>query len=191
MKLRFSATIAVLFIAAGVLIGYGRYQKAHHVTTTFQSVVGAAEAKNSVQPPKKDIAGKPVRIQLPSLKLDLAVIDGYYNTKAKTWTLTNDKVQYATITPLANNQGGNTFIYGHNRRGVFATLSHIKAGEKAIITTDNGHVFTYVFRSSLETDPYDASLFTYRGAPILTLQTCSGLWYQNRQLFTFDLEKVS
>jgi hypothetical protein len=38
--------------------------------------------------------------------------------------------------------------------------------------------------------PTDATLFEYKGKPILTIQTCSGVWYQNRQLFTFDLERT-
>jgi LPXTG-site transpeptidase (sortase) family protein len=95
--------------------------------------------------------------------------------------------QYATVTVQPNNKEGNTFIYAHNRVGVFHTLSRINVGDTVIITTDNGHTLTYKFRTSYETNPNDTSLFSYKGAPILTLQTCSGVWYQNRQLFTFDL----
>lgn len=190
-KLRFGLTIALLFIAAMSLVGYDRLVRSNRSQGSFQAVISQSKVQAAVAPTPQKIEGKPVRIQIPSLNLDLQVINGYYYEKSRSWTLTNDKVQYATITPLANNQAGNTFIYGHNRPGVFSTLRKIKIGEQAIITTDNGHQFTYVFRSSLETDPNDASLFTYQGSPILTLQTCSGLWYQNRQLFTFDLEKVS
>jgi len=73
---------------------------------------------------------------------------------------------------------------------VFSTLNRIKPGDEAIITTDNGHRFTYKFRAAYETNPSDDSLFHYQGSPILTVQTCSGLWYQNRQLFTFNFENV-
>jgi len=136
------------------------------------------------------IEGKPVRIRIPSLNIDLPVIDGYHNLKTQTWTLTKNKVQYAVDTPLANNIEGNTFLYGHNRHEVFRSLSKIKLGAEAIIETDNGHTFTYVFKGALETTPDDSSLFRYQGKPILTVQTCSGAWYQNRQLFTFDLKDV-
>jgi LPXTG-site transpeptidase (sortase) family protein len=136
------------------------------------------------------IQGEPTRIVIPSVNIDIPVTDGYYNAAAKVWTLTLDKAQYAVMTPQPNNKSGNTFIYGHNRAQVFNRLPRIQAGAIATIYTDNGHVFTYTFRDSRTTDPSDASLFEYEGAPILTLQTCTGLLYQNRQLFTFDLTGV-
>lgn len=138
------------------------------------------------------IGGTPVRIQIPSLNIDLAVIPGYYNAKSQTWTLTTNKVQYATITPEANNQAGNTFLYGHYRSNVFANLHRIQSGASAIITTDNGHKFTYTLSAVHVVSPSDsASVFNYQGAPILTVQTCTGLFFQNRQLFTFDLSGVA
>jgi LPXTG-site transpeptidase (sortase) family protein len=191
----------VLLIAGFLLLGIGlglgysplsSYWHEKHVaqvlTVPFSQAASAGAPH--VNPPTQVVSGKPVRIQIPSLSIDLQVIDGQYNAHNKTWTLTKDKAQYATATPLANNAEGNTFIYGHNRKGVFNTLNRIKPGSTATITTDNGHVFTYKFRSAFETNPSDQSLFEYRGAPILTVQTCSGLWYQNRQLFTFDFVNV-
>lgn len=144
----------------------------------------------AAKPGPNVISGNPVHIDIPSLNLSLPVIPGYYNAQTHAWTLTTDKVQYAVITPLPNNAGGNTFLYGHYRWGLFASLHVIKPGAEVSITTDNGHVFMYRFISSRETSPYDDSLFKYQGKPILTIQTCSGLFFQNRQLFTFDLERV-
>jgi sortase (surface protein transpeptidase) len=197
MKLRYITTITTFFIAAGLLIGYGPYMQYRRnnapaiVTTTFSAASGAVLSASTDQPASAVlptiIEGTPVRITIPSLAIDLKVLNGYYDTTKKTWTLTQDMAQYATITPKANNVKGNTFIYGHDIYAVFARLRRIKHGNQAIIYTDNGHVLTYEFRSSLETNPYDDTLFSYRGAPILTLQTCSGIWSQNRQLFTFDL----
>lgn len=135
-------------------------------------------------------AGKPVRIVVPSVNVDLNVADGLYNQKTGKWTLSNDKAHYAMITPFANNIEGNTFIYGHNRRSVFAPLLKLKVGEKAYVYTDNKKVFEYTLRSYKDVDPTDASLFAYEGKPILTLQTCSGTWYQDRRLFTFDFISV-
>jgi sortase (surface protein transpeptidase) len=136
------------------------------------------------------ISGTPVELQLPSLGLDLQVINGAYNPTTKTWTLTSDKVQYAVITPPPNNTSGDTFIYGHYRSGVLATLHTIKPGAQAVVVTANGHTFTYTFTGSRVTDPSDTSVFSYQGAPILTIQTCTGLFFQNRQLFTFSLSGV-
>ena len=141
--------------------------------------------------PAMPISGKPVRIQIPSLAIDLPITDGSYNARTKKWTLTTNKVQYAVNTPLANNQSGSTFLYGHNRREVFRSLLKIKLGAEATITADNGHTFTYKFTGALVTTPSDTSLFNYQGPPILTVQTCSGAFYQDRQLFTFALVQAA
>ena len=98
-------------------------------------------------------------------------------------------MHYAVNTPLANNREGNTFIYGHNRKDVFRKLSGVKAGDEAVITTDNGHTFVYRFKAAYETNPNDATVFQYQGPSILTVQTCSGMRFENRQLFTFTFDR--
>lgn len=143
------------------------------------------------QPDRPLVSGKPVRIVIKRLKIDLQIVDGYYNTTDQSWTLTSDKAQFATNTPISNNKSGNTFIYGHNNNAVFSKLIELRSGDTVKVYTDNNFVFTYTYRSSVETSPTDDSLFKYEGPAILTLQTCSGLWYQNRQLFTFDFVRVS
>lgn len=137
------------------------------------------------------LTGTPTHISIPSVGIDLQVIPGYYYPKTNSWTLSLTDAQYATMTAPANNGEGLTFIYAHYRLNVFYTLPKVQPGAQAIITTDNGHTFTYTFRNSIITEPTDTSLFTYQGKPILVLQTCTGLWYQNRQLFTFDLSKAA
>ena len=137
------------------------------------------------------IGGEPVKISIPSLDINLPVIPGYYDKQTQTWTLTIDKVQYATMTPQPNNQSGDTFLYGHYRANIFATLHDIHSGAKAIITTSNHHTFYYQLAGVRVVNPNDSSsVFNYKGKPILTVQTCTGLFFQNRQLFTFDLIKV-
>lgn len=133
------------------------------------------------------ISGHPSRIRIPNQNIDIEVIDGIYNPQAKTWTLTPDKAQFAVMTPEPNNSAGNTFIYGHNTKQVFARLLSAKAGDLAIVETSNGHKFTYQLNSSRQTVPTDDSLFEYQGPPILTLQTCSGANFQYRYLLTFQL----
>jgi len=136
------------------------------------------------------IAGKPSNISLPSQGIDLAVADGEYNQKTGEWTLTKDKAHFAVISRNPNNYSGNTFIYGHNTDKVFKRLQSVKTDDIAQINTENGYRFTYKYRRSVEVSPRDTSIFSYEGPAILTLQTCSGLWDQSRQLLTFDLEKV-
>jgi LPXTG-site transpeptidase (sortase) family protein len=137
------------------------------------------------------VTGGPVRFQVPSLNMDLPVINGYYDSNSGAWTLTKNKVQYAAITPAPNNESGNTFLYGHYRKQVFARLHTIQPQSQAIVTTDNGHKFYYVLQNVETVSPADsAAVFNYQGAPILTVQTCTGLFFQDRQLFTFKLERV-
>lgn len=156
-----------------------------------QSFTAQQTQSTPVQPQQQAISGHPANISFPSVGINLPVIDGVYNPNTKDWTLTPNKAQYAAITSQPNNVGGNTFIYGHALPQVFGNLPNIKAGDKALVTTDNGYTFTYVFQHSIEVPPTDTSLFGYKGAPILTVQTCSGTWYQNRQLFTFTLQSVA
>jgi LPXTG-site transpeptidase (sortase) family protein len=190
-------TIGLGLIAVGLVLGWQPLMQTLHAPQPSSSSVSAAALTSVAAAPvtlntnQPLIEGRPVRIQLPSLGIDLAVINGYYDAATQSWTLTNNDAQYAVNTVLANNQEGNTFIYGHNRKQVFESLYKIQPGQHAIVYTDNNHVFTYEYTGSVVTSPNDDSLFTYQGPPILTLQTCSGLWYQNRQLFHFSLVSVS
>jgi LPXTG-site transpeptidase (sortase) family protein len=148
-------------------------------------------AKSHVKPSEPTISGHPTAISIPSVGINIPVIDGYYNQKTRDWTLSLDKAQFATPTVQPNNKQGNTFIYGHYRVGVFYTLPHIQPGAEATITTDNGYQFTYRFYQTYPTQPTDTSVLHYKGPPMLTLQTCSGSFYQNRQMYLFSLVSYS
>lgn len=185
-----------LCIASGAVISYGplqEYWQGKQVATALEIPFAEAVAANAPTPStesSKEESGKPSRVQIPSLGIDLSVAEGRYNENAKTWTLSKDKAHYAVNTPELNNTGGNTFIYGHNRKEVFQKLTRIKKGAEIVVIAKNGKQFIYHFANAYETHPNDDSLFKYEGAPILTLQTCSGMWFQNRQLFTFTFTEV-
>lgn len=134
------------------------------------------------------VSGKPFRLLVPDAGVDIAVADGTYNQNTKQWSLSLDKAHFATITSPANNETGNTYIYGHNRKGIFLNLGKLQNGAFAQVDTNNGYRFTYKLSKVQTVNPADTSVFAYQGPPILTLQTCSGAWYQNRQQFTFELE---
>lgn len=179
---------ALLFISGAGLLSL-QVIRNHQISQvvrppTGQVTTAVPQSSSSV------ISGQPTYLTIDSLHIALPVINGYYNSKTQTWVLTTDKAQYATITPLPNDRSGNTFIYGHYRSEVFASLHKITPGATATITTSNHRQFIYEFTSSHITDPNDDSLFHYQGPPILTLQTCTGLFFQNRQLFTFNLVRV-
>lgn len=188
-KLQLVAGIVLVAVGAGYA-GLHYYHTWKDQQSTVKPTHQPLQSNQAVDNGEPTISGNPTHISIPSVGIELSVVPGYYYPKSNTWTLTLDKAQYGTMTAPPNNKSGDTFIYAHYRWGVFYKLPKIAEGAEAIITTDNGHTFTYKFRSSIITTPQDTSIFTYKGKPILVLQTCNGLWYQNRQLFTFDLVKV-
>lgn len=185
MKTRITLGIGIVISLFGAVLGFKHGLAFAFNHTPPQQVV--APAKPSAYTPVDKLSGKPIRIVIPSVGIDIAVVDGFYNQRTQTWSLSETEAQYATITPLANTVEGNTFIYGHNRPAVFKSLLDAKAGASAMVYTDNGHQFIYKLRSWKATKPTDDSLFYYQGQPILTVQTCSGTFFQNRSLYTFDL----
>ncbi|HVX58326.1 MAG TPA: sortase [Candidatus Saccharimonadales bacterium] len=139
---------------------------------------------------KTKVSGIPVRIEIPSVGINLKVVPGYYNAQTELWTLSLNDAQFAQISAPANNEGGLTFIYGHYRSGVFMNLHLVTPGASAKLVTDNRHIFSYVFRRSITTVPQDTSFLSYEGKPIMVVQTCSGPHFENRQLFVFDFSEV-
>jgi len=137
------------------------------------------------------ITGIPIRLVVPSLNIDLPIDKGVYNPDNNSWTLSRTHAQFAELSSPANDQGGNTFIYGHRNKYVFLRLYRIKPAEKALVYTSNNHVFSYSFSGTERVAPSDVSIFNYLGPPILTIQTCSGDWNEWRQLFKFDFEEVT
>lgn len=185
-------TAGILMVIGGLLLGYAPFKR------IFDERQQKVSATGTIVPPTPEqsvvetafVGGKPIHLSIASVSYDGEVVDGNYNASDQSWTLSKDKAHFATPSKPANNKAGNTFIYGHNNKYVFAQLSKLKIGDQAIVTTDNGHRFIYEFYSLTVTDPQDTSLFTYSGPPVLTLQTCSGVWYENRSLYTFKLMEV-
>ena len=185
-NIRFIAPV-LLIVSGTFLLSGGYFYGAP--STEQPNKVAALSSPNPVKsaPAKVRLQGIPTRIVFPAQGIDLPVDKGYYNQAKQTWSLSGTRAQYAVMTSPANTDTGNTFVYGHNNKLVFGKLLKIKIGDVAIITTDNGHHFYYTYRSVSDVQPNDVSLFNYQGPPILTVQTCSGAWYQNRRLFVFDL----
>lgn len=187
-KLRFYFLIGLFFVLAGLLLS------SQHLIQSWQQRNSqpffTPPAHSTVSLKKPTISGVPAHIDIPGVNISDDIEPGYYDKASQTWSLSLTKAEYATVTPEPNNGNGNTFIYGHNRWAVFYKLLKVQVGDEAIITTTNNHKFIYKMVSQRDTKPTDTSLFTYQGPPILTLQTCSGLWYQNRTLFVFNLVQV-
>ncbi len=135
---------------------------------------------------KPIVSGKPVSISIPTLGIELPVVDGAYDPASRTWSLGKKTAQYAANTPLANDTAGNTFIYGHNNKYVFGSLLNIQPGDEIILTTAEGVRFYYKYRTSFDVKPHEVDSIKHQGAPMLTVQTCVGQYFEHRRMFQFD-----
>lgn len=135
----------------------------------------------------QDEASMPVSLTIPDADIEISVLPGYYNERSKQWTLTNNNAHFAMMSKMPNGISGNTFIYGHNRSSVFSRLANVTSGSKVYITTESGQTYIYEYRERYSTDPNDQTVLYFDGPARLTLQTCSGAFFQNRTLYIFDL----
>lgn len=195
-RLRFLLTTGGLYIGAVALMGYAGVVATPSRPTLATQPPAAVQKTTPPQagtPEPAVISGKPIRLVIPDAAIDLPIDEGYYDASSDSWTLSDSRLQYATMTMPANNHSGNTFIYGHGTDQVLAPLSRHTpaAGSPAQIYTDNGQIFTYIFQSAHDFTPDDTSIFNYDGPPILTVQTCTGAASEWRTMYTFTYEKVA
>jgi LPXTG-site transpeptidase (sortase) family protein len=194
-KLRFELTIGTLFIASSLLLGVGTafdqlgLSGRKHVDAQSQPAGFIPDSAIPTQTPKERIQGEPTQIRIPSVDVDLKVEPGYYDAASRSWTLTNN-AHFAAMSTQPNNIGGTTFVYGHNKRGVFAGLTDIKPGATAYISTASGKTFVYRYSAQNTVSPDDVWVLQNTARPTLLLQTCTGAWFQNRTLYTFEFVEV-
>jgi len=190
MNFRFNIIIGILFILVGGLIGsdyiINYVRELHTHASSAPQIVLPAVSDKAQQQSTRDIA-LPTNVAIPSLDISVSVDPGYYDTTTQTWTLSDTKAFFATISTPPNSTGGNTYIYGHNRGNIFNPVNTAELGTAAVITTSDKKSFTYTLSAVHDVSPEDSSwLVHYKGKPILTLQTCAGFWDQYRRLFIFD-----
>ena len=192
-KIRFISSVAIVNLATLLLVINAFVPVDLFLLTTAAEKKAQpyiADAPKPLVPEKKVISGTPVRIVLPRHGIDVTVEPGAYNPDDGTWVISKENAHYALITPPVNDTQGNTLIYGHNDWPVFYKLKNLEAGDIVEVYTENAQIFTYVYQKSEDVRPDDVAIFDYKGPPKLTLQTCSGAWYEKRQLAEFSLLKV-
>lgn len=177
------ASIAV--IAPAVFHERSIVESVAHTASTTATTVAAPHASAPTV-----TSGHPTHIGVPSLGISLDIIDGRYNAADGSWTLSDTQAMFGTMTPEPNDTTGNTFIYGHATNRVFGKLPQLKIGSEIAVHTSNGLCFVYTLRSSVIVPPTETSVLAATQKPTLTLQTCTGLWSENRHIFTFDFTRV-
>lgn len=159
--------------------------------TRANSVPAAATTKRESKILNVYFEGKPIRVTIPDLALDVDIEDGSYDFNTNEWSVSESKANYATNTAVVNNKKNKTLIYGHWTPEVFGPTKNLAVGDKAIVNTEGDHIFTYTYSHSINVAPTDTDVFaSFSGAPGLVLMTCDGIWAQERRLMYFDLETV-
>lgn len=182
--------VVPLYLVVGALFFFTQafFPQPEKTTATIQQPVLRALASS----PESIISGRPNRIVVESLDIDLSIKDGAYNPSTKEWTLSDDIAYFAEMTTPANNSHGNTFIYGHNTDAIFAKFKNISSGVLVKIYTTNGHVFEYVYRNdAIVTPDITNVLYENPESPQLTVMTCEGIWSKVRRIMYFDFKVVS
>jgi len=186
-KARYYSSVTVLYL---VTLLFAAYLFRPGIFVHAQPLNLQNTPTQPAQTEKPAIAGKPVRIVIEKIHMDLAVGEGNYNPADGSWTLAKDKAFFAMPSMLANDQAGNTIIYGHNIKSVFKPLAGLTEGDKVIIYTDNGHMFAYSYQSRADLRPNDISFFKADTDPTLILQTCEGTFSEWRRMYVLSLQQV-
>lgn len=178
-----TVTVSLLWIAGSLLspVFFSPTDQSSAITTQPTPVTITTATTSTPQE-------TPVHIRVPSIGIDTTITNGYYNQLTGQWTLSETSAFYATPTHLISTDNGNTLIYGHNSDKIFGKLRSIQPGAEAVVTTDAGHTFTYRYVSTQAVNPTDVTVLNYNGSPRIMLQTCSGIWNEHRQMYSFDLE---
>lgn len=184
------AAVGLLNCCLVVMFVVVLFPKPESVYATLQSSVAVHKAVHigGVRSVKQ---GVPVRVEVPSVSIDMSVKPGSYQPENKTWTTEGGMAFFADRTVPANNNNGVTLLYGHGTWDVFGAIPNIREGAEAKVSTDNGLTFRYVFQSSRQVLPNDTSILTNSGPPTLVLQTCSGPFDKYRTLVAFQLVEVT
>jgi LPXTG-site transpeptidase (sortase) family protein len=157
------------------------YQRLHQIT----------ELTPTPTPSSEKLEGKPVQISIVDLNISLPVVEGTYNSQTHNWSVASNKANFASVTPFPNTEQGNTVIYGHNNREVFKSTTKLKPGTQLIVETENGLIFEYHFVKAETVLPDNVSIFSYQGAPQLTVIACEGIWNSKRREMYFQFDRVT
>jgi len=165
--------------------------------TTSAFVILAAFAVLATQSPLPALAlgeynDKPVKIEINSQAIDLAVVNGEYSHATGKWEISETSAFFAVASASPNSTSGNTLIYAHNRSNLFAKTVDLAIGDEIVVTTNSRKLYKYLVTGAEDVDPKNTTILSYQGRPQLTLLTCSGAADSTRRLtYAKLLNKVS
>lgn len=128
----------------------------------------------------------PQQILIPKLGINKEVVKG--GIREGQWILSDSQVLFlpSSSTP---EQGYNTIMYAHKRRGLFGDLSKLSLGDQIIVTDKSNQKYSYTiyFKKVINPDEVEALQTSERNT--LTLFTCDGIFDQQRLLIRAKLPK--
>lgn len=149
-----------------------------------------AKAPNVDNAPHHIKFGIPKELFIPRIGLTVPLTAGEYYTETSAWNVSSTHAHFATISALPNDHSGNTVIYGHNSKEIFAQLFSLNVGDLVEIKTVDNLTFVYKMRDTARVRPDEVSVLDTTNLPQLTLLTCEGTWNEHRRLVYFDLLEV-
>lgn len=195
LKILLAYIICLIIIFCGPITNYLSfgYELFLHKLQSIQGNIDEKTLENSdasgLINSESIIQGKPIRINIPRLGIDLFIKDGIYSNDS--WNVSDTEAMYATISPFPNDNKGNTIIYGHATEQIFGKTRNLIPGDELSIYTENDYRFDYKFQSAKDVFPDDISIFSDQEGLKLTLITCKGINDAKRSLMEFHLNKVT
>jgi len=159
--------------------------------TSVDNIQLSEISSTATEEDKQIVTDQPRRLVIQKIDLDLDIVIEKIDTDLKTWVVHDGVANFADGTAMPNDQSGMSFIYGHARKGMFARLGELAAGDSILIYGETGLVFKYVVNET-RIVAADATEFldeTY-DQPTLVLATCHGWLSQKRLLVEANFVEV-
>jgi hypothetical protein len=189
-KRSISAPLAVrLFpfyvLVAGLFVWFA--WDAQHRTSTQ---LAAAQQQITMQT-DQPIQGRPVRLVIPHLDIDVPMVSSRDVVAEKSWSAACDLKNNATIasSPVSN-QSGVTLLYGQDLNDALRDTRELKEKNAVQVHALTGHIFTYYFEGEEVVDQTDTQIFAEpKSKPGIKMMICGATAAQNR-VMSFSLQRV-
>lgn len=119
----------------------------------------------------------PTEIIIPSINIDLKVEPG--QIKDGVWQISDSTATFLD-TSAAPGSGGNTVIYGHNKKVIFGNLPYLSLGQKIVVKTKTGKIYNYIADQKFFVGPDRVDLVSPSNTNELTIYTCYGIFDSER-----------
>lgn len=183
--------LRVVFAYVGIFIaGWGIHAYEFDVLVRQSSVPkNTASDIRTVRLSHSQVTGShPVTLRIDAIRLEQDIHAGSYNYESGTWALSDDAVQFATMTTPPNHRSGTTLLYGHNTWRVLEKTAMLQQGDLAIVTTSDEREYQYRYTKSASVLPSNTTILSESTKePRLVLMTCEGWNNEHRRLYYFEI----